>query len=104
MLRNSPLVLIVDRRISWGPDLMRQFVSDDLRVLVVASSATALAIARSKPLAAAIIDFDGDFKTGRLNTELMRLGVKTKFSRSPEEAVQIALSLGRTKPRLAHAR
>jgi hypothetical protein len=83
---------------------MRQFAPYDLRVLVVASSATALAIARSRPLMAAILDFDGDFQTGRLNTELMHLGVKTKFSRSPAEAVQIALSLGRTKPRLAHAR
>jgi hypothetical protein len=68
-------------------------VSDKVRIHVVSSRPAAITFARTKTLAAAVVDPDGEPQTGRLCRDLQRLGVRKIYSYLPSDAEYLSHDL-----------
>jgi DNA-binding response OmpR family regulator len=92
MPTTKPSILIVDRSYTWGADLRDRLVPSNIRVHVVSSSKAALKLARSKKIAAAVIEYDLDVWTSGLCVDLAKLGVRTVYSGTASQVIDEALN------------
>ena len=92
MPSSKPSILIIDRSHIWGADLRDRLVPSNIRVHVVSSSKAALALARSRKIAAAIVQYDLDAWTSGLCSDLQKLGIRTVYSGPPSQVIDEALN------------
>lgn len=92
MPSSKPSIIIVDRSHSWGVALRDRLVPANVRVHVVSSSKAALALARSKKIAAAVVEYDLDAWTSGLCADLNQLGVRTVYSGTASQVIEEAFN------------
>jgi ActR/RegA family two-component response regulator len=100
MAKHSDSVLIVDRTDRWGGELRDQLAQEHVRVYVVSSYGSAIAVARSKPVAVAVVENDGAAQTDALCRDLQNLGVEAILNVSPSTSPNITAAIMRPKRRM----
>jgi hypothetical protein len=100
MRKVSSAVLIVDHTQQWGADLRDRLAREHVKAYFVSSTGSALAFARSKPVAAAVVENDGGPRTDALCWELQKLGVEAIYRIAPSTSPDITAAIMRPKPKI----
>lgn len=83
MLTQLPYILIVDPESRWGEELRLRLFNQHAPVLLASSFATAIAVAKTVPVAVAILNHEESAATNGLSRRLAKMGINILLRQDP---------------------